>query len=1157
MKSNRFLYMVFQKICLLFLVVFIIFMPSKVHAGRLFQSSDPVQQCAEGVQLFLDSKYDEAFPLLEAGFAHRSEVVFPNPNDLGYCAMAFGRIHIDRGEYIEAIDIYQVSREIFVKSGDKEDELTSLETIAHMYINLKQYEFAIEYAQQALKISRELNDYRSEFQQLLVIGDSYYFNGELSEALTQYEQMLLVSRNAVDKGRESVALQRVGAIYLDQNQYAESIKAYQAALLIVQGAGDRSNEAHILNMFGMIHNEMKDYPTALGHFKSSLAIYEDLNDLAGRTKVLNNIAWMLKDQKQYGESLKYYEQVLAVYREAGNRSGESAVLGNIAVMYHQQGLLADALVYFQKASLIYRDLGDQSSEASALNMVGSLSGELGRYPEALGYLQQSLISMEQANDRVGMALVQYNLGAVYLEMGQYDKALEYLQHSLTITKDGGYQEFEVDTLNRTGMVYHSLGQKDMALEYFLQSIEAGKKNGDMKNGGALTNVANMFSEVGLYEKSLEYYQQALAVNRKTGALVEEGINLNNIGVLHEDQGKIVEALEYYQQALTIAQQTGNLSSEGTTLNNIGGAYLDLEKYPEALEALEKALPIIREAGDRWGEGITLSNLGATYELQGDNSKSLEFFEHSIDVFESLRGSAGNEKSRSTFIDQHSDLYDRVIPLYIQDKQFGEAFFATERGRARSFLDSLSAGYIELDGSEANALYAKEQEAYVARRQAQNALVQGKARNPTDKELIAKLEGQLNQAEQNYQIALDAISARADHLSQLVPSRVLDVAQVQSLLDDETVLLSFWVTDDKTFVFVITQNSLDVVELNVLRKDLYTQIEAFRSFVNTDSQYPDTSTQLYKLIIEPLKPHLIKSHLVIIPHQELHYLPFAALTDGSHYLVDDYSITYLPSASALPFIKQNADGNSNALFVLGNPATDYPDLKPLPYAESESKVIAAMYQTTPLLGKDATESALYRQSPEAGIIHLAVHGSYNSANPLHSGLYLAPDIEQDGLLETREIYKLNLSNANLVVLSACQTQLGKLSTGDEMVGMTRAFLFAGTPTVISSLWEVDDKATELLMEKFYGNWRNGMSKEEALRQAQIEIRANYPNPYYWAGFVLNGDGGQGSETIIQPEETTVSAKTSLIPYYLSGFLLVVLFVVIVSVVRNRKKNSKRI
>jgi CHAT domain-containing protein len=265
------------------------------------------------------------------------------------------------------------------------------------------------------------------------------------------------------------------------------------------------------------------------------------------------------------------------------------------------------------------------------------------------------------------------------------------------------------------------------------------------------------------------------------------------------------------------------------------------------------------------------------------------------------------------------------------------------------------------------------------------------------------------------------------------------------------------------------------------------------------------------------------------------------------LIDNYSITYLPSVSAWPYIKQNVGkANANPL-IIGNPVTNNADLEPLPFAESEAQAIAGLYRTTPLIGKNATESAVQSQVGRAGVLHLAAHGSYNTIDPMYSAIYLAPDEQNDGLLETHEIYGLDLKHTDLVVLSACDTQLGELSTGDELVGLTRAFLFAGTPSVISSLWSVDDKATQLLMEKFYTYWRSGKGKAEALRQAQMDVRAEYPNPYYWAGFVLNGDGGKPMEA--QPTESVPVSRP--FPICVSGFSPIALIMVGVLVIKKRK------
>jgi CHAT domain-containing protein len=344
--------------------------------------------------------------------------------------------------------------------------------------------------------------------------------------------------------------------------------------------------------------------------------------------------------------------------------------------------------------------------------------------------------------------------------------------------------------------------------------------------------------------------------------------------------------------------------------------------------------------------------------------------------------------------------------------------------------------------------------------------------------------------------------------------VPELEEIQAALDTDTTLLSYWVTVDQTFAFVVTRDSLEVVELNVSRDDLLTQVRALRSFANVSEAHPAAAVTLHGMLIAPLNKYLTTPHLAIVPHDVLHYLPFAALSDGERFLADDFTLTLLPSASSLLHIQQN---RGNALInplVLGNPATGNDDLPTLAAAEREAKTIAALYHGTPLLNTAATEERVRNEAAGAGILHVAAHGTFNQAAPLESALFLAPAGADDGRLTVREIYGLDLQQADLVVLSACETQIddtgivhGQLSVdaGDELIGMTRAFFYAGTPSVVSTLWRVEDTSSALLMEHFYTHLRNGMGKAEALRQAQIDVREQYPNPYYWAGYVLSGDG----------------------------------------------------
>jgi CHAT domain-containing protein len=291
------------------------------------------------------------------------------------------------------------------------------------------------------------------------------------------------------------------------------------------------------------------------------------------------------------------------------------------------------------------------------------------------------------------------------------------------------------------------------------------------------------------------------------------------------------------------------------------------------------------------------------------------------------------------------------------------------------------------------------------------------------------------------------------------------------------------------------------------------------------------------------------------------VPFAALTDGQRSLLDDYTLTYLPNASVLPFIRQNAGRAGGTSLILGNPATadldttaslatERDQLGPLPFAEQEAKAIAALYATAPLIHTAATESIVRQQAGELGILHLAAHGYYNAVAPLNSLIALAPDGANDGWLTAGETYGLNLQQADLVVLSACQTQLGELSAGDELVGLSRAFIYAGTPSLVATLWSVDDASTQFLMERFYGYLQDGMGKASALRQAQLDTMKEYPSPYYWAAFTLIGNMGKvDKEMIVPPSLATLMTSNW---FWIGGGIVLIALVGVGLWVRNRQK-----
>ena len=385
-----------------------------------------------------------------------------------------------------------------------------------------------------------------------------------------------------------------------------------------------------------------------------------------------------------------------------------------------------------------------------------------------------------------------------------------------------------------------------------------------------------------------------------------------------------------------------------------------------------------------------------------------------------------------------------------------------------------------------------------------------------------LADQLGRKQREYDDLLARIKLSAPGYAELVSGSPLALADVQKLLPPDTTLVSYYLTPDRALAFVVSEKELHVVELPVTPAQLREAVAASRqSLLAQDAVPPQKLTELYGWLIAPIRNHLTTRVVGIVPHDVLHYLPFGALPSppgrgkGQRYLSDDFVLFTLPSASTLPFVQDKTagrDADASVSPILAAAFGRAEGLPPLRFAEQEGREIAGLYGVEPLVGSAATESAFREQAGRARLIHVAAHGQLNAANPLFSRLVLAPDQANDGSLEVHEVYGLDLRNADLVTLSACQTQLGVRSGGDDLVGLSRAFIAgAGVPTVVASLWSVDDEATAALMRAFYAGMRSGLGKAEALQAAQTAVRTDkahpeWAQPYYWAAFTLTGDPG---------------------------------------------------
>ena len=726
---------------------------------------------------------------------------------------------------------------------------------------------------------------------------------------------------------------------------------------------------------------------------------------------------------------------------------------------------------------------------------------------ALQNLQDALELYRVDRNLTKVAEVLRHIGDLQSRLGEFQNALESYTEALSLSQQAGAIAEEAATLNSLGQLYKSLANLDTALNYHNQALPLLYQLNDRGNAAAtLNNIGNLKFAVGNYEDALQSYNQALTLSQSAADKAVEASALMGIGSVYSTSKQWSNALNTFNQALIVARFLNDRVKEAEVLNQLGKIYAALRDNATALEHYNQALLINREVGNRLGEATTLSNMAVFYEDQGNSADAIDYYQQSIAITESIQGDIQLEELKSSFAGERIDAYSRLINLLGAQGDFTAAFNYAERAKARAFLDQIANGRIDFRAGVDAQLLQQEQDLnnQMAVAQSQLIALRSQPQDQQDIETIAETDARLTALKQDYANLLIQIKLQSPATASLVTVDVAPLEEIQSLLEPDTTLVEYFVTGDRTFAFILTRDSFNTVPLGIRREDLVETITLLRDFSDLSDEIPPELQQLHQDLIEPLQPYLNSSRLIIVPHDILHYLPFAALTDGDRYLNDDYVISLLPSANTLQHLPEPHDLAQPTLLALGNPDISEP-LSPLQYAEEEVEAIARLFNTQPLIGQAATESAVRSAGGAASILHLAAHGEYDPINSLFSTLHLAADDQHDGRLEVREIYGLDLTQSiNLVVLSACQTNIGRQSRGDEIVGLNRAFLYAGTPAVMSSLWNVDDAATKRLMEEFYAHLNGGMSAAEALQKAQQAVRAEYPNPYFWSAFSITGN-----------------------------------------------------
>jgi len=884
---------------------------------------------------------------------------------------------------------------------------------------------------------------------------------------------------------------------------------------------------------GILQQGERNPQPLLDKLREALAAWEELGERYQQLWAVNQIAYVHSEfLDRFAEAHELYGRALALAREIGDDYSEAFLSRSVAVMARRLGRLEEAEAGLLRAVALDRAAGRRVREAGDLTALGGFLVAAGRPQEAIDRLHEALAVFQEIPSPNVEVRARLYVADAYMALGEYEVAIE--NYRVALANLGAYPRYQALTSRQIGFAFFNLGDVEQA--------RAG-------------------------------YERALSIYRKVGNRSEEAVTSLLMGILQREQRELDTARDTFLAALPVFQAAGDRPSEAWARCELGETLRRRGERDAARAALDAALA-----------GLPASHLAASLcaeqalaRLQrdvGDLPSARSHAERAVQAVERLRSSAASPRWRASALAAHQEAYELLVDLRMRqhEREPGQghdaaALEGAERARARSLLDLLSEGGIDVRGGVAPELRAEERALH------QRLNVQALARDDALAEKSPARAEALGQEIEEVAARLAEVEARirraSPHYAALTQPQPFTLDQIRaSVLDADTQLLQYALGETRSYLWVVSEAGLrsfrlasrDEIERAARRMYESVSKPAASALSRTERDDRDAAArELSRLILAPAAGALTGKRLVVVAPDALQYVPFASLPlpDGRA-IVSRFELVSAPSASVIATLRREAGERSRGskpvavfadpVFELSDPRVaakgrdsgaparvaarlpEAPDpldralhgvrgrapgggLGRLPFSLREAEAIAA------LGGRDSLEATGFAANRPAAtsprladyrIVHFATHGVLNTRRPELSGVVLSLFDEQgrrqDGFLRLHDIYNLRLG-ADLVVLSGCQTGLGKALRGEGLVGLTRGFMYAGSPRVVASLWQVDDESTAELMQRFYrAMLEDGRRPADALRAAQLEMSRHprWSAPFYWAGFVLQGE-----------------------------------------------------
>ena len=972
-------------------------------------------------------------------------------------------------------------------------------------------------------------------------------------AIVKYEEALkILQQLADDPFAEALTFNTIATIWYDLTNATKVVEALNPALEIWQTLGRKREEGITLSELGLINYAKNDSGKAFEFYQLALEKHRSVKDIVFEGETLNRIGWNYNAKGERRKALEFYQQALKLRREAGNWEGESVTLNDIGRAYAAQGDPLQALEAYQQALKLRPPERDPGGAGNVLNRIGMVVTSIGDWHRASDTYNQALLLARKVNDRRNETAIVNNIGAMFNQYGDHTRALQYYEQALKLSRETGIRSGESTILNAMGVAYINLGEFQKAVEFLTQALELRRKLRDgAGEAETLMNLGLIYQKLGDQQKALDYSRQSLEKYRSLGGRLEEAFVLDNTANSYAVLGDTQKAIATFEQALSEHRKAKNIRREAQTLIRLG-----------SLQSLQGNLD---EARRLIAEGLTL---GETLRNQNNNQDFRTAFQSLVsDRYKAyievlMKGQPepnnialaleASERARARSLlelltESHTNIRQGIDPFLLETEQSLQ-----QRLNARAEIQSRLLG----------AKHTEEQAKTIALEiselatQLQETAAKIRLLSPRYAALLQPLPLSLKEIQQQ---VLDDDTLLLEYS--------LDETQSYLWAVTNKTIHSLTLAGEPE-IRAAVQRWLELLPKSKQRKYQreaeLAAAELSRLILKPASAY--LSKKRLVIVADGALQYVpfgalpecglgigdCGSSRASTPSEKK--APIRIVPQSSLPLILNHEIISLPSASVLAVLRSEIKGRTPAekqLAIFSDPvfqttdprvqlaktgATIQPDgidlslassnvtragtesgiasFERLAFTRVEADAITELTKKTQQLKAldfaASRSTALNGQLEKYRIIHFATHSLLNSQHPELSGVVLSLVDEngkpQDGFLRLNDLYNLKL-NADLVVLSACSTALGKDIKGEGLVGLTRGFMYAGAARVVASLWNVNDAATAELMKKFYRAMLiEKMTPAAALRSAQLAMSRDprWSSPYYWSGFVLQGE-----------------------------------------------------